>query len=343
MTVNTYKEIFHYMMFPVCAVLRGTGEIVYKNLVCDEHFPKLTNKKGSVHSFIISQKFNGSGAVKLIGSDAYHTAVALNDGEYSVFLFFKRFQYDDGIVYAAQVFQQFGPFLTDFLAALRESAFLRIAGSIAPGIQAELYKNITEQVIDDEMIDIQKPANFCLTMSKTFEKLNSAVSKSGYTINARMEEDFPQYLRVNQSIHDVIFILGRLIFLQAKLSKTKNIDVTLTTEVARAQHVFHITTQTNLSEIFDNPEENLEWILKFIPECKMEISLLQKIGFLTKENFTVHIDRFGYVTLLYGVSYTSPETFYVCSNTVPDICLLYFINDVVDGILEDITNNGASC
>ena len=127
------------MMFPVCAVLRDTSKIVYKNLSCDEHFPKMT-KKASIHSFIISQKFNGSGAVKVIGSDRYHTAIALEDEKHSVFLFPGYFQCEQGMIHAAQVFHRTGPWVVDFLAALRHDIAQRTTGLILPSIKNALYE-----------------------------------------------------------------------------------------------------------------------------------------------------------------------------------------------------------
>ena len=138
MTVATYQELFYYTAFPVFAVLRSTGEVVYKNIACEKYLPKLS-KKNSLNSFVFAQKFSGIGPVKLAETMIYHTAIAFEDGENSVFLFLSHLQYQDGMFQAAQIFQMMGPSLESFLASMRANASLRTRGNTLQIANGDLY------------------------------------------------------------------------------------------------------------------------------------------------------------------------------------------------------------
>lgn len=342
MTTETYQELFYYTAFPVFAIRRGTGEIIYKNLSCAKYLPKLSDKK-SVYPFIFSQNFDGVGAVKLAQADAYHTAIALEDGDHSVFLFLGYLQYENGMLRASQAFREFGPSLTDFLAALHMQHSVRMMGSILPGTNRELYTQVPRLTLDER--DPEYPAHtlFYPIATDLFEKLNTAFLESGYHVHARIEEDFPTYLYTEAAIKDILFVLGRLLYLPMKLSKNKTVNILLSCDIAYSRYAFYITAETTLFKLWGQTEETMELLLDFIPEGKMEFSLLYKTGLLTKENFIAGLDRFGNLFLSYRVPYISPETYYVRSIDMQNAFLLKSVDTMIDSLIARLTDNGASC
>jgi hypothetical protein len=176
-----------------------------------------------------------------------------------------------------------------------------------------------------------------------FEKLNAAFSGSGYRFHSRIEEDFPTYLYTDMAIQDLLFVLGRLLYLPMKLSKNKTVNVLLFCDVAYSRYTFYITAETTLSKLLGKTGEAMEWLLDFIPEGKMEFSLLYKTGLLTNENFVAEVDRFGNLFLSYRIPYISPETYYVRSVDMQDAFLLKSVDMMIESLIARLTDNGASC
>ncbi len=341
MTIETYQELFYYTAFPVFAIRRSTGEVIYKNLACEKYLPKLS-KKNSLNSFVFSQTFNGVGAVKLTEADCYHTAIAFADGENSVLVFPGHLQYEDGMLRASQMFRQFGPALTDFLAAVHIHNSFRTAGSILSGTNRELYTQAPRLMLDER--DWEYPAHtlFYPIASDLFAKLNTAFLESGYRVHAQIEEDFPTYLYTDMSIRDILFVLGRVLYLPMKLAKNKSINILLSCDLAYSRYAFYITAETTLSKLSGKSGEAIEWLLDFIPEGKMEFSLLYKAGLLTKDNFFAEVDRFGNLCVIYRVPYISPETYYIRSVDTQDIFLLKSVDTMIESLIARLTDNGAS-
>ena len=342
MTVATYQELFYYTAFPVFAVLRSTGEVIYKNIACEKYLPKLS-KKNSLNSFVFAQRFDGVGPVKLAETTLYHTAIAFEDGENSVFLFLSHLQYQDGMSHAARLFQMVGPSLEKFLSSMRANAAFRTRGSVLQGTNGNLYAETVQTLLYENDFGPQKKLPFYQVISCAFEKLNSVFSEYGYRVNAKIDEDFPKYLHVTTSVQDILFIIGRLLYLMMKVSKTKNIELLLSCDMAYSRHTFRLTTETNFANLHEEPDIFMGWLLEFIPECKIEFSVLQKAGLLSKENFASKMDSLGNLSLFYSVPYTSPESYYVRSIGAMDIFLLGMIDNMIESIRDKLTNTDASC
>ena len=341
MTIKTYQELFHYTTFPVFAMRRDTGEIIYKNFSCEKYLPKLS-KRNLLTPFVFAQKFSGVGAVVLAEQSPYQTAIALEDGKYSVFLFLSHLQAEDGICVAAKQFKQFGPSLTDFLAAVHLNNSFKTRGSVLSKTNVSLYTEIGQIRLDENDLSTYTPTPLCSLMTTIFKKLNAVFSGFGYCVHTQIEEDFPYYLQTEVDLRDVLFVLGRLLYLQLKLSKNKETDVFFACDPAYSHHVFHIKTETNLVGLNDPSEDLLDWLLSFIPECKMEFALLFKAELLTKDNFVAKVDKFGNLTLRYTIPYKSPETYYIHSIDMPDIFLLNAVDGMIENLFEKLTGNAAS-
>ena len=87
----------------------------------------------------------------------------------------------------------------------------------------------------------------------------------------------------------------------------------------------------------------MDWLLSFVPECKMEFSLLFKAGLLTEDNFVAKIDKFGNLTLRYAIPYRSPDTYYIRSVDMPDIFLLNAVDSMIENLFTKLTGNDAFC
>ena len=335
MTIKTYQELFHYMTFPVFAIRRETGEVIYKNFSCEKYLPKLSKRK-LLSPFVFAQNFTGVGAVVLAEPGPYQTAIALEDGSYSVLLFLSHWQNEDGVCLAAKQFQQFGPSLTDFLATLYCSNSFKARGSVLSETNVSLYTEVGQIRLDEKDIADHMPVALCSVMKTVFGKLENAFSDFGYRVHTQIEADFPQYLQTEVDLRDVLFVLGRLLYLQMKLSKNRAVQVFLDTDVADSCHIFCITSPTNLSGLNDPSVDLVDWLLSFIPECKTEFVLLYKAGLLTKENFVAEVDRFGNLSVQYRMPYKSPA-YYIYSVDNPDIFLLQAIDGMLENLLEKLT------
>ena len=342
MTIKTYKELFHYTTFPVFATLRETGEVIYKNFSCEKYLPKLS-KRNLLTPFVFAQKFSGVGAVVLAEPSPYQTAIALEDGPRSVFLFLSHLQAEDGVCLAAKQFQQFGPTLTDFLAAVHSDNSFKTRGYVISETNVSLYTEVGQIRLDEKDIADHMPTPLCSVMKVVFEKLKSVFSDFGYRVHTQIQEEFPQYLQTEVDLRDVLFVIGRLLYLQMKLSKNKEVKVFFSCDLAYSRHVFNMTAETSLSGLNDPSEDLMDWLLSFIPECKMEFSLLFKAGLLTGDNFVAKVDKFGNLTLRYAIPYRSPDTYYIRSVDMPDIFLLNAVDSMIENLFTKLTGNDAFC
>jgi hypothetical protein len=336
MTTETYQELFYYAAFPVFAALRSTGRVIYKNLACEKYLPKLS-KRNSLKSLIFSQNFDGVGPVKLAELGVYHTAIAFEDGKNSVFLFLSRLQYETGMYHGDQIFRQFGPSLTDFISAVRTNQSLKSADP--NNATTELYTETVQALLDERDLGLSTNASLYKIASCVFEKLNSFFTGFGYHVNAQIAERFPQYLKIRVPMQEILFVMGRLLYLQMKLSKTKDINIFLFCNLAFSHYTFQLTTATNLSEL---PSDK-EWFFESIPECAMEFSLLYKAKLLREENFDMKMDRPGNLTVFYNIPYISPETYYVRSMDMRDVFILQSVDNMIESLRAKLTNGEMCC
>jgi|GEM_PF-2188454 len=341
MTVETYRELFHCAAFPVFAV-SSKREFLYKNPACGKYFPRL-NSRTRPKAIFFPDVPTKSGAVNLLGSEVYRTALALADGENIVILCMARLQYRDGLVVAEQCLKQFGTTLEKFLAVTRCApsfdGFPRAAAVREDRIYADILHSIRSEVAPWPI------ARYSLQRAiiPIFERLNTAFSMLGYRIYARITEDFPEYLHIQISYYDLIFLLGRLVYLQMKLSATKLLEIRLANDVARNRHKFVLTTETCLKGLPVGAGDLADCFSALAPECAADFSLLREFGLLGSEAVTVSLDKLGKLTFTYEIPYVSPDTLYVGSTDFSDSMLSDALDRMVDSILARFKDNGASC
>lgn len=341
MTIETYQELFHYTIFPVFAISHQ-GELIYKNLSCGKHLPGV-NKKIRTKSYFYPAVPTGTAVVKLMNGQSYHTALALEDEGNIVILCFSRLQYEDGVIIAEQCLQRFGRTLASFLASLRSGFSLnnpkKLFSNDAERMYTELLCSLRSEVglYPTEHYSLKK------AIVPLFEKLQDVFSGLGYRVSAGIAENFPEYLLVNFSFNDLIFLLGRLVYLQLKLSANKTVDIRLSCDIAHNCHKFVLTTDTKLSSFPDKNEDLAEWLSVLAPECAAEFSFMRESGFLTWEYVSVYLDKFGTLTLTYSIPYISPDTVYVRSNDLSDILFAGALENMLYSIFTKIKDNGAFC
>ena len=342
MTIESYQEFFDYTMFPVFAADLETGNVIYRNLACEKYLTKLSGKH-SLSALILAQDFQGSGAVRFTDSEPYHTAIAFEDGERTVFLFLSYLQYENGGCLASRLFRSMGLFLTDFLAALHVRQACRMRGEFLRGTDGELYAETIRGILHDMNMDSRSGEFLYPVISATFEKLKNAFADAGYCVYTQIDENFPKHLYTDMALSDILFVLGRLLYLQLKLSRNKTVRIGLSCDAAFSRHVFYVTAETDFGQFADDPNELKAWIPEFIPECKMDFLLLFQSALLSEDNLSVKVDRFGNMTFSYSFSFGSPENRYVRSIGVLDIRLLSAIDIMIGSLRKKLTGIGASC
>ena len=342
MTVETYQELFCYAAFPVFVITRDTNKIIYKNLACGQYFPKLC-KKHLTKLFFFSQDSRKIGPVAFSAFDVYHTGVALEDGDNVVFLFLNYLQYEHGSMYATRLFNKFGASLTEFLSAIQRNKHTERSDANLPDACSDLTAEALTMPWDDNDSLLPSKTSLRHVAECVCKKLNSAFSDLGYHIHVHVSEDFPRYLVTSVPLQEIFFILGRLLYLQMKLSKTKDVELLLSCNLAFSHHTFQITTKTDLSQLPSTPKENEQWLWEFAPECAIEYLFLRNAGFLRKENFDGKLDSFGNLTLLYRIPYFSPEAYYVRSNERENPFLLRSIDYMLESIRAKLMGGDSAC
>jgi hypothetical protein len=342
MTVETYQELFCYTAFPVFVIARDTNNIVYKNLACEQYFPGLC-KKHLTKLHFLSRDSRKIGPVLFSGFDVYHTAVALEDEDNLVFLFLNYFQYKQGSYYAHQSFCDFGASLTDFLAAMQRSKCEATSVSKLSDSRLNLTAEALTMPWDENNSLLSIKASLHQVAECVCKKMNSAFSDLGYRIHAHVSEDFPRYLETSVPLQEIFFILGRLLYLHMKLSKTKDVELFLSCDLASSHHVFQIKSSTDLTRLPDAPNADERWLWEFVPECAIEYLFLRDSGFLNQYNFNGKLDSFGNLTLWYRVPYFSPEALYVRSVDRENPFLLRAIDYMLESIRAKLTDSVAFC
>lgn len=342
MTVETYQELFCYTAFPVFVIARDTNNIVYKNLACEQYFPKLC-KKHLTKLYFDSRDSRKIGPVSFSGFDIYHRAVALEDEDNLVFLFLNYFQYEHGTYYAYQLFQDFGASLTDFLAAMQRSKCAAASDPKLSDLRLSLATEALTMPWDENNSLLSIKASLHQVAECICKKLNSAFSDLGYRIYVHVSEDFPRYLETSAPLQEIFFILGRLLYLQMKLSKTKDVELFLSCNLAASRHVFQITTSTDLTRLPNTSNGDERWLWEFVPECAIEYLFLRDADFLNRHNFNGKLDSFGNLTLWYSVPYFSPDALYVRSVDRENPFLLRAIDYMLESVRAKLTGSGAFC
>ena len=334
MNSETYQELFHYVSFPVFATSKN-GRMLYKNLACSKYLPEIYGSTG-VKSKIYPEFPQKSKPVRLWGGSAYSVALAMMDGENVVFLGFSRFQCADGIYMAEKILETCGDNLFDVLVGLRQMIGSRKYTMLSPNFD-------DEEVVSFAQTELGwwKPQKSSLpsVFRPVFERLNESFKMLGYSFSSEIESDFPEYLPVPIPINDLLFLLGKLVYLTMKFSCTCQIKAVLFSEIAYSRHRLRVETQTNLKNL-PQTEGNLILMMNaLIPECAVEINLLNQIGFMKNSDFSIHLDALGTLSVTYNFPYQEPD--WGCVQSVEDFSLpmLDYIENMINSIMIKMKDN----
>ncbi len=338
MNSETYQELFHYVTFPVFAVSKN-GRIIYKNLACAKYLPEIYGSTG-VKSKIYPEFPQESKPVRILGTSSHSVALAVTDGENVVFLCFSRLQCTDGVLVAEKVLKTWGVNLLDILVGFRRTVALKKYNTI------NLYfsdEDLFSFVQDEFGFEIYKEYSLPAVFNPVFRRLNESFETLGYRFSAKIERDFPEYLPVSISINDLLFLLGKLVYLMIKFSGTCQVDAVLFSEIAYSRHRLRLETPTNLKSLPQIQGNNISLLEKLIPECAAEIHLLDQIGLMKNSDFSINIDALGTLTVTYNFPYQEPD--WRCVQSVEDFSLpiLGNIENMINSIMMKIKDKDAFC
>lgn len=338
MNIETYREIFHYVTFPVFAVSEN-GVLIYKNLACARYLPQIY-KSRTVKTRISPEIPKVSAPVHIWGGSSYSVALALRDGENVVFLCLSRFQYEDGISIANRFLQIFGNNLLDFLSGFRKQVSSAEYRSFDFGFSDEELLTL----VNEEFI-FWKSRNTSLVevLSPVFKKMNEFFVPLGYDILAKIENTSLEYLPLRISIGDLFFLLGKLIYFTMKFSDTHRLEIVLFPEFAYSRQILRLMTKTRLKELPQTEGNNMLLLKKLMPECAAELELLERTGFLKNTDFSIYLDRVGTMTITYRFPYPEPVFPSFQSVDTDDPTILGNIEIMIQSIWAKLRDTDASC
>ena len=338
MNIETYREIFHCVSFPVFALSKDC-KLVYKNLACAKYFPQIYNSR-SVKNKIYPSDLKESQCVRVFGGSSYSIALALKDDNRMVFIGLSRFQQADGFKVVNEFLKTFGTDLLEFLSGFRKQAC------------SEEHLSFATQFPDENFPDINcngrsfwncQSISLVDALDTIFKKLNEFFEPLDYNLIARIEKTSPSYLLVRISPNDLLFLIGKLLYLIMKYSETRQVEMVLFPEFAYSHLVLCLMTKTKLRELPQTQGNNILLLEKLMPECAAEIELLDRVGLMKNTDFSVYIDSFGMMSITYKFPYSEPGFAVVQSGD--DVGFLYadHIDIMANGIWARLKDKDASC
>ena len=338
MNIETYQEIFHFVSFPVFA-LSEDCKLIYKNLACAKYFPQIYNSR-SIKNKIYPSIPNESKCVRVLGGSSYSIALALKDEKNMVFIGLSRFQYADGFNVAEEFLKTFGTDLLEFLSGFRKKS------------ASQEYLSFATQFPDENFPDIdytgrsvwnRQDISLVEALDTIFKKLNEFFEPLKYNLIARIEKTSPPYLLVRISPSDLLFLIGKLLYLIMKYSETHQVEMVLFPEFAHSHLVLRLMTKTKLRELPQTQKDNVLLLEKLIPECAAEIELLDRMGMLKNTNFSVYLDSFGMMSITCKFSYSEPGSSVVQSVDNFEFLFTDHIEIMANGIWARLKDKDASC
>ena len=337
MNSETYQELFHYVTFPVFAASKN-GRVTYKNLACAKYLPEIYGST-SVKSKIYPEFPQQSRFVHILGGSSYTNALAMTDGERIVFLGCSRFQCTDGSAVADKVLKAWGNNFSDLLVGFRRMVDLKTCFTVGSYFADE---DLLSFIREDFGFWRTEKYSLPAVLTPVFDKLNNSFGTLGYSFSAEVQTDFPKYLPVRISINDFLFLLGKLVYLTMKFSATCHVDAVLFSEIAYSRHRLRLETPTNLKKL-PQAEREISLLEELVPECASEIDLLDQIGLMRDDDFSIHIDALGMLTVTYNFPYQEPD--WKCVQSVDDFSLpiLGNIENMIHSIMMKIKDTDAFC
>ena len=326
------------MAFPVFAASEK-GVLLYKNPACAKYLSNIYGSR-NIKNKIFPEFPQESRAVRVLSGSAYSVAVAVKDGENFVFLFFSRLQCADGRLAADKILKEWGSELSDLLVGFKDM------------IDSKGYPAFGTRVDDEGLLSLLKEESglwrreeYCVSsvLEPVFERLNESFETIGYGVSAEIDKNFPEYLSVQLSVSDFLFIFGKLLYLTMKFSGTRHVNIVLFSEIAYSRHVLRLETKTDLTELPQTQENNVALLKALMPEYAAEINLLDRTGLMKSSDFSVRNDALGVLTVTYEFSYSEPDWRHVHRMEAFTLPITVNIENMIRSILANFKDKDASC
>lgn len=340
MKTEIYQELFHHALFPVF-VTDTIGIVSYKNPAAAKYLPMI-RKSASVLRHLQGARLPGKSAtVKITGKTAYHTALALCDDDGYLFLCLSRFQYKDGEETSSKMIEIFGKTPLDFIGASKR-AFIRDT-DIEKRAQNRIATDMLQVLcIGNEYAEAQTDSMADIA-NEVFPKLNRSFSALGYRIHAEIAEPFSPHRYVRINIYDFLFLFGRLLYLQMRLSENKMIDIRLISDDHAYRHHIRFLTQTALSDKILDENDWREFIRAYAPECEQEFLLLKKASLLP-DITKLSVNKNGAFVIDLAIDYAEKTSeLHVRSTDLPRLRLAPSIEMLLSHIEERLKDIFSSC
>ena len=338
MTVETYRELFHCLAFPVFVSSEGNA-LIYKNPACATYLPKIYKTK-TIKNKIYPEPPKESAVVRILTGTAYSVALVLKDEENMVFLCFSRFQYEDGWNIANTFLHQFGDTLVEFLSGFKQYLSLNLHELPTPDQGNEKFFNLIQDELD---CFTQMKISFFDLFDPIFNRLSECFYTYGYDLNIKTDDACPRYLFVRICPSDILFLLSKLIYLAIKYSSDKHLKIALFPDFAYSRVGLRLMVKTDLEEIPNRQDHIVCQMEKLMPECAMEFELLHRVGLLKDTDISIYIDSFGMMSISCYFPYSDPgEAFF---HSVDHVAVLFseHIGIMIENILAKIREKDASC
>lgn len=335
MTIDLYSAFFDHAVFPVFA-LSDQGKIIYKNPSANKYLPMLRKNACVLKHFYPAEMPEESCVLRILGDTPYHIALALKDDNAFLALAFSRFQYEDGVPIACSLLSHYGSTASDFLCALQNEA-----SSDYDRQSGRVYTDLLELTEGNGLLSSPPHYSFFEIISPLFKRLNHSFGALGYRIHTHIEKDFRSKAEVDLCLHNFLFLFGKLLYLQMRLSENGDVSISLSSD--EKVHILRIRAKT--AKIFDTAEHALLLAQLFhaLPECEAEFSLIEKAGMLRKDKLHASIDACGNVTIEYHVPYVQNAKVTLQSTDFSKRLLTSDIDRFVLSLENLLKDNGASC
>ena len=338
MNCEIYQELFHYVAFPVFATSEN-GRVLYKNLACEKYLPEIY-RSTSIKNKIYPEFPQESKPVRILCSSSYAGALAMMDGERIVFLCFSRLQRTDGTAVAEKILSVFGSDFSDLLVGLRRATALKKCNAVgAYSVDEDLLS-----LVQTDLTFWQHEKYLLLSvLNPIFHRLHESFETIGYEFSSNVERNFLEYLPVQLSIDNFLFLLGKLIFLVMKYSGTCQVKMILFSELSYSRHCLRLETMTNLKAVPQMQGSRALLLEELMPECASEIRLLDRIGLMNDSDFSIHIDALGTLAVTYYFPYREPD--WHCVQSMDGFALPIWgnIENMINGIVAKIKDKDAFC
>ncbi|MBQ8495853.1 MAG: hypothetical protein IJ489_00150 [Clostridia bacterium] len=336
MNFKLYSELFEHSAFPVF-LLSPYGKVRYKNPAANKYLPRLRKNADASKYLQPSAIPKKSGVLQIAGSTSYHRGLALIEGEEVLVLCFSFLQYDDGVEMGEAFLNRFGDTAFDFLCEMHRETRKYILSPPQKN-QTRLYTDMLSFLQYEGILGKRPLYDFIKAAEMLFTKLKTSFSALGYRISTQISEELPTQKDVLFSMHDFLFIFGKLLYLQMRLAAKGEVSVTLTSDGNAYLIRFLIRTRAELGSC----DDILSFFTAHIPECASEIMLLERTDLFDDNTIRFEQGAFARFMTEYRIPYTERNPHILRSVDISELLIAEDIRILIERIEQRLKDIGAS-